>query len=397
MYAEPRGSSALHYPRTVSALAIPQETQDIEGIEILLEHVAGVMGLIKQVAAKLEDVGEPMLEGLRTQVHQQADDLDIDRDLAFDFVLQKMYADDVAAVPVQETGDDDVQRSILEAEFDVLCGDTPIDEPDFCTTHHLLGKGESLGNYFRKITRVRRVREVRVYKGFQRRDVSPNNEFIPSALGNKCDWLNAANVIGEAIFLEFNPAALASWETSGGDKLNGWMAMQIAQAKDSGLDDRLMLGLTPRFAMMHTFAHVLLRQLAFDCGYSSNALRERIYCPDANSVGGILIYTADSDSEGSMGGLVELADPLKLEAIIRRAIEASRWCSSDPVCRESKQQGLDGLNRAACHACCLIAETSCAFMNVFLDRVLLTGGEGLVEESVEPSGYFNTMIEGDNS
>jgi hypothetical protein len=31
-------------------------------------------------------------------------------------------------------------------------------------------------------------------------------------------------------------------------------------------------------------------------------------------------------------------------------------------------------------------------MNVFLDRVLLTGGEGLIEGSIEPKGFFAPML-----
>jgi hypothetical protein len=53
--------------------------------------------------------------------------------------------------------------------------------------------------------------------------------------------------------------------------------------------------------MLHTFAHLLVRQLAFDSGYASASLTERIYArvPDKESVGmaGVLIYTAAGDQE----------------------------------------------------------------------------------------------------
>ena len=146
--------------------------------------------------------------------------------------------------------------------------------------------------------------------------------------------------------------------------------------------------------MFHTFAHVFLRRLAYECGYSSNSLRERIYCTtDGDKVGGILIYTADSDSEGSMGGLVELGFPEKLQDIFVSAISDSTWCSSDPVCRESHKQGLDGLNKAACHACALVSETSCAHMNVFLDRVVLSGGTDVDSSKKEPRGFFANLVD----
>jgi hypothetical protein len=304
-----------------------------------------------------------------------------------------MYGSEDSGARYGSADNENIQARVMAAEYEVLRADLPINERDFCTTHHVLdANNNKLGLFFRKITRVRRVREVRVFQGFHRRDISQNNEFVRSDLGRDCDWLNAANVIGEAIFLEFNEASVEAWQESGDRMLKDWIAAQVHSATESGLIKKLSLTPSPKFFMMHTFAHVLLRQLAYDCGYGSNALRERIYCPSEGSSGGILIYTADSDSEGSMGGLVELAEPQKLGAIIRRAIEASRWCSSDPVCRESKQQGLDGLNRAACHACCLVAETSCGYMNVFLDRVLLTGGEGLIEGSIEPKGFFAPML-----
>ena len=40
-------------------------------------------------------------------------------------------------------------------------------------------------------------------------------------------------------------------------------------------------------------------------------------------------------------------------------MQRGEWCSADPVCRELPAQGMNGLNRAACHSCSLLAETSC--------------------------------------
>ena len=122
---------------------------------------------------------------------------------------------------------------------------------------------------------------------------------------------------------------------------------------------------------------LLMRQLAFECGYSASALRERIYSassPDPeHNMAGILIYTADSDSEGSLGGLVRQGEPERFGPMLIEALRKSIWCSSDPICRELDSQGLGGLNTAACHACCLVSETSCVHSNSLLDRTLVTG------------------------
>jgi hypothetical protein len=121
-----------------------------------------------------------------------------------------------------------------------------------------------------------------------------------------------------------------------------------------------------------------MNRLTFECGYSSAALRERIYVSDDQNgpMAAILIYTAAGDAEGTMGGLVRMAKPGYLEPVIRRAVESARWCSADPVCMEmgtSGGQGPDSCNLAACHNCALVPETACEEFNRFLDRALVTG------------------------
>lgn len=130
---------------------------------------------------------------------------------------------------------------------------------------------------------------------------------------------------------------------------------------------------TPRLVAIHTFAHLLIRQLSFECGYSSGSIRERIYAE--NDQAGVLIYTADSDSEGSLGGLVQQGEANRLYPMIAASLEQASWCSNDPVCSEMETQGVMGLNKAACHSCTLVSETSCTMNNLLLDRKLLLGNE----------------------
>lgn len=87
---------------------------------------------------------------------------------------------------------------------------------------------------------------------------------------------------------------------------------------------------------------------------------------------GILIYTATADSEGSLGGLVEMGRPENLGPMFQRAIEGARLCANDPLCadRTPLSTGTD-LNGAACHACLLISETACEAANHFLDRGII--------------------------
>ena len=141
--------------------------------------------------------------------------------------------------------------------------------------------------------------------------------------------------------------------------------------------------------LIHTFAHVLINELVFDCGYGSASLKERLYCssltdPEMNAV---LIYTAAGDTEGSMGGLVRQGEADRLPQLIENAILRASWCTSDPVCIESSGQGPSGMNLAACHSCALLPETSCEMMNLQLDRAMLVG---TIEHP--ELGYFSDLL-----
>ena len=57
-----------------------------------------------------------------------------------------------------------------------------------------------------------------------------------------------------------------------------------------------------RYALLHTFAHLLIRELALECGYSSASIRERVYAESGTSpMAGVLLYTAAADSDGTLG------------------------------------------------------------------------------------------------
>jgi hypothetical protein len=140
--------------------------------------------------------------------------------------------------------------------------------------------------------------------------------------------------------------------------------------------DGVNLSWASRLMLVHSFSHILLNQLVFECGYSTAALRERIYVSDDPTapMSGILIYTSSGDSEGTLGGLVRLGRPEFLGPVIERALNKAYWCSADPVCSENiGGQGSKLVNMAACHSCALLPETSCECFNQGLDRSVIVG------------------------
>jgi hypothetical protein len=151
--------------------------------------------------------------------------------------------------------------------------------------------------------------------------------------------------------------------------------------------------ISPAYIMMHTFAHLLIKRLCFNCGYGSSSLRERIYFSSNSEtrMNGILIYTSSGDSEGSLGGLVRQGREMFLSKLIKDTVADSRWCSADPVCSDIGQisgQGPNNVNGSACHNCCIVPETSCEDFNSLLDRATITG---TVNDS--SIGYFSNIDE----
>ena len=87
---------------------------------------------------------------------------------------------------------------------------------------------------------------------------------------------------------------------------------------------------------------------------------------------GILLYTSAPDAEGTLGGLVNLGQAAELGPILQRALERAGLCSSDPLCSDHEPDAANSsIHGAACHACLLVAETSCERGNRYLDRSTL--------------------------
>jgi len=132
------------------------------------------------------------------------------------------------------------------------------------------------------------------------------------------------------------------------------------------------------YTMLHSLSHVLMSEIALECGYPASALKERIYAltdplrSDHFNRNGVLIYTATSGNQGTLGGLV--ATSARFTAILASALDRLELCSNDPICADHEPSfSADdrALHGAACHGCLLIAETSCENRNLFLDRGLL--------------------------
>ncbi|MFG3281077.1 DrmB family protein [Streptomyces sp. NPDC048111] len=290
-----------------------------------------------------------------------------------------------------------VAADLLGPEWAVLAADqlpTPTD--DFALEPVVVPA--ALDGLFSHVRQVQRLREARALTGFTRLD-APDPEApeiaTPVRLSRGAQqWVPASEVRGEGVFLRVSEDLMAEWE--------GRVAKSAAmdahreayrRFRTNRKSDRITGGFDDmhgwpgaRYLALHTLSHLLIRTIALECGYNSASLAERIYAGDAEDPRtGILIYTAVPDSEGTLGGLVSLAEPEPLQRIVRRALNDASHCSSDPLCSERlPQHPADFLHGAACHVCLFVSETTCERGNRYLDRRFLVplgdaGAEGDAE------------------
>lgn len=239
-----------------------------------------------------------------------------------------------------------------------------------------------------RVVAVNQMKRVNAVLGFTRLDEMDRVNDVAGRLArltrqSSPTWVPATEDRGEGIFLQLDLAAVDAWEqTILGSAL--WAAHKAAHgrnfdrrfsetAKRVDASDRLP---APRYWLLHTLSHVLMRELAMYCGYGAASLTERIYgwtaSPDRDAAAGLLICTTASDSEGTLGGLVAQSEKELLHARVVSALRRAARCSSDPVCAmRTPSDPEDFLHGAACHACSFASETSCERANRFLDRRFL--------------------------
>lgn len=271
------------------------------------------------------------------------------------------------------------EGDLKEPEWDVLTSPNPPTKwPHFLSRKVV--PPERFKDHLETVLLLERLREVNALVGYTRveapeESASPD-ERPPMAMlcRNAPEWVPASEVHGEGIFIRFQESKVAAWEilTSVKERDKALRAGHRGWRNARRLNPDLGYpGI--RYVMLHTFAHLLIRELALECGYNAASIRERIYATieKGQAMAGILIYTAAADSDGTLGGLVELGKPENLGRLIVQALNRAQICSSDPLCSKHDPSEDRSLHAASCHACAFVAETSCERGNRYLDRALL--------------------------
>ncbi|MER7581501.1 DUF1998 domain-containing protein [Kitasatospora sp. NPDC097691] len=377
-----RTAGNLYYPVMHSALDIPEgDTSAVTDQDLAAKVLANDLWIPLCRAS----------EGSKADVFREMIKEDTGAD---DALLDALLAEETGATPPPsgENTSASARPDLSREEWAAFTAPARPVTRDFAIRDTTLGLAHETGDPWaelhRRIGRVvlaDRLREVRALSGFSR--VSPDAAFVPADTARRLKWLPAVEVFGEGVFLTLDKACLTDWEQQEGvrRRVGGMQADLDGSFRKDQLAGLTGTELSPRFVLLHTLAHLLIRQLAFESGYTTASLRERVYARPEHDQHGILVYTAAGDAEGTLGGLVRQGEAPHLAETFLRMIEAAAWCSADPLCAEHTGQGFGNLNRAACHACCLLPETSCESGNTLLDRALLVGGD-------QVPGYFESVV-----
>ncbi|MCI0338921.1 MAG: DUF1998 domain-containing protein [Acidobacteria bacterium] len=383
----------LYFPRTISAITLPdlqprseevvrirnevEADQSNTGIAKTLWNMNNRAGAVALIESGLVGRG---IDAERAHIEEALESL-------FDPAGASLFS----GVELPSDPESDL-LAFRRAEFNIIRNE--VNDPERVPNLRVISTSVSidLSHWFDKVNLVERLRETRVFYGFDRleqnnkplddmpdkamRQLFRNPPIVPQER-----WLPAIEVFGEGIYIELNEHSLNEWQSANSE----WLENRLDDgyiARLSGIFQTFPpLGManrswTSRYLLVHSLAHILINQLVFECGYSTASLRERLYISADNNapMAGFLIYTAAGDSEGTLGGLVRLGRPERLELLVLRALSRASWCSADPICSEHLGgQGSRLANLAACHACILLPETSCETINQGLDRAMVVG------------------------
>ena len=346
-----RTSTGVYMPVNISALNIPPWSTNVS--KILLSHLDAMEGKNETALLNyIQRILSPYLPGVP-----------VNQILA---TYKTLISEEHQKHPTSV-------KELYEEEYRALCEEAEDEKSDFCSRRIIVPA--KYRDLIDEVTAVDRLTEIVAMVGFTRLQgwdgkmdspcLAPIFSYDPKT------WLPAIDMHGEGIFIRFNEHKIEEWE-----KNNSTIYQPMMERVEK--NHLHCENASPRYVLLHTFSHLFIRSLAKLCGYQTSSIKERIYSTyeGGQKMSGVLIYTASSDAEGSLGGLVAQAEPAHMEENIDALLNEAEWCSGDPLCMTStgiNGQGVFGLNYAACHQCTLLPETSCTMRNLLLDRAALIG------------------------
>lgn len=232
-------------------------------------------------------------------------------------------------------------------------------------------------NLVLRITPITRLQTITVQVGYRREISSPGriSNLVPVSFrdGQGDEWYPGVRFLGEGLFITLDDDRNSHFPLVSSAS-SAWLEASQGSGNYPSIlfrDPTNRTEIHPVFVWWHTFSHLLIRAISIDSGYSSAAMRERVYVQTqqdgGHAWGGTILYATQPGTEGSLGGLIALVP--HLHRTLHHVLDMARACSNDPLCLDKRFQ-LGGHTGPACYSCLLLSETSCEHRNLWLDREL---------------------------
>lgn len=179
----------------------------------------------------------------------------------------------------------------------------------------------------------------------------------------------------EALYLRLDPVRVAAWlsrrsllDVAPKDPIAARTAIiNASEFPGRGDDVSVQTAGSAVLALLHTYAHRFIRQLAVLAGVDRESLSEYLVPHHL----GVFVY-ATPRGQFVLGGLQSVFET-DLDRLLDLQVEAETRCPLDPGCDRAT---------GACLACLHIGEPSCSHYNKFLDRKTLFGSDGYLRKEL---------------
>ncbi|OXB18442.1 hypothetical protein B0A80_20445 [Flavobacterium tructae] len=289
---------------------------------------------------------------------------------------------------VKSVEDDETIYRFQEFKALTNCNENEIDDKDLKIKDVSNNLTNEIRKYFSRVLRIDNLKVTSAQLDFSR--VEPDSSESDKIKSKNIFRSKNENVLiypvvenyGEGIFFAFNETLIDSFNCD----FSRFESMINKERNDYAFSaTKYAIEKNWQLYLVHTFCHLIMREMEFRCGYPTASLSERIYVSNSEETKmyGLMIYTSEG-AEGSMGGLIAQSRKENINNLILSALKRATVCNSDPLCWESDGQGLFELNLASCFSCSLVSETSCEHRNIYLDRQILVN---------EDLGFFKNLLD----
>ena len=179
------------------------------------------------------------------------------------------------------------EKSLRMNEYRAFCGQD-VDDEQFRTES--VEVPELVAEFVDQVKLVKKLREVMVLQGFrrilpaeitdeeERRDLGLSNQMFSPISRQPLNWLPAIELFGEGIFIKLNEKKVLEWERA---NCTRYIDMGKRHERANWIGNEMFDASKPRFVLLHTLSHLLIKQLTAQCGYATASIKEKIYLKSA--------------------------------------------------------------------------------------------------------------------